>query len=548
MAGSDCSSDDELAQRVAPLVRSGCVVQAARQKGGVWFPACYRAFIQRIVPLDTPTMRYVFCAGVTKITASVRLELLQVVPARGGLPNPSILVGLRNSLSEALELHIRRYQRPALATEGAAVAAAAGAPPPPPPPGRPPPSRTPTEAVAPVVAHVQLAPTAELLARSPVSPRGGGLLPGESEPAARALLELEARAATAARAGTSALERSMLDVLAACQPTAADGLARTRLLEIVRKQARALGAARAEPFGSSMTDLHANGADLDVCVVPSARGFGSRTRAIHKLAAYLRAAGMHRVEPITRAKVPIVKFVEPRSQLECDVGLGNVLALRNTALVCAYLATDARMRPLALAVKHWARARNINEPSAQTLSSYAYVLLVVGYLQCAQPAVLPCLQARALCAGAVDADGRARGATPEEQALIDEIAAEYGADLNVAFCADARAARAALGGALNGGSLGALLRGFFRWYGREFRVEAHVVSVRRGGLVTRAELGWPNANGHWLCIEDPFDTSHDLGRVLTQATLARVRREFARAVELCEDAALTFDELCEYVD
>ena len=39
---------------------------------------------------------------------------------------------------------------------------------------------------------------------------------------------------------------------------------------------------------------------------------------------------MEKVQTITRAKVPIVKFIDPRSGLNVDISINNSLALYNT--------------------------------------------------------------------------------------------------------------------------------------------------------------------------------------------------------------------------
>lgn len=39
------------------------------------------------------------------------------------------------------------------------------------------------------------------------------------------------------------------------------------------------------------------------------------------------------------------------------------------------------VRPLVLTVKHWAKRRKINDASSGTLSSYAYVIMVIHFLQ-----------------------------------------------------------------------------------------------------------------------------------------------------------------------
>jgi len=43
---------------------------------------------------------------------------------------------------------------------------------------------------------------------------------------------------------------------------------------------------------------------------------------------------------------------------------------------------DARLRPLVMFVKQWAKVQNINDASQGTISSYSLVLMVIHYLQC----------------------------------------------------------------------------------------------------------------------------------------------------------------------
>lgn len=39
---------------------------------------------------------------------------------------------------------------------------------------------------------------------------------------------------------------------------------------------------------------------------------------------------------------------------------------------------------------------------------------------------------------------------------------------------------------------------------------------------------------HMICIEDPFETSRDLGRVVDQHTVKILRAEFARAADILQ--------------
>ena len=50
------------------------------------------------------------------------------------------------------------------------------------------------------------------------------------------------------------------------------------------------------------------------------------------------------------------------------------------------------MRPLAFLVKHWSKARGINNPGEGTLSSYAFLLCLIHFLQTRPLPVLPFLQ------------------------------------------------------------------------------------------------------------------------------------------------------------
>lgn len=52
------------------------------------------------------------------------------------------------------------------------------------------------------------------------------------------------------------------------------------------------------------------------------------------------------------------------------MSVGGVNVLLNTALLQYYGRVDARVRPLAFAIKYWAKRRGINDAANGTLSSY----------------------------------------------------------------------------------------------------------------------------------------------------------------------------------
>ena len=90
--------------------------------------------------------------------------------------------------------------------------------------------------------------------------------------------------------------------------------------------------------------------------------------------------------------MPIVALKDATTSLKCDICMCNKLALRNSQLLRAYMSLDPRARQLGFIIKYWAKRRAINDPYRGSPSSYAWVLLVIHYLQTTSPPVLPVLQ------------------------------------------------------------------------------------------------------------------------------------------------------------
>ena len=100
------------------------------------------------------------------------------------------------------------------------------------------------------------------------------------------------------------------------------------------------------------------------------------------------------LQPITSAKVPIVKFYHSPTRVEADISLYNVLAQENTAMLRFYAAIDERVKVLGYLTKLFAKRCDIGDASRGSLSSYAYILMLIHFLQQCEPPVLPVLQVR----------------------------------------------------------------------------------------------------------------------------------------------------------
>jgi len=281
--------------------------------------------------------------------------------------------------------------------------------------------------------------------------------------------------------------------------------------------------ARVALFGSSVTRLCEDKGDLDLTVLWEGEDAESVAAAalpasdvVEKLAPVLEKAGFAEVLPLPKARVPIVKFLSAKHGLRCDLGVNNLLAIHNSQLIAAYCELDPRVRPLLFLIKHWAKQRRINDPYRGTLSSYAYSLLLIHYLQNTSPPVLPCLQALG------------RTSPHEKQEVVKGFDTYFFKDFNAI----------AGFGSRNTATIAELLAGFFRLYADMFDYKSNVVSVRTGFYLDKRQCKWA-ASGKtdrtWLCIEDPFEVTHNLGRIVDRDALYEIRGEFMRASALMHE-------------
>ncbi|XP_044503320.1 UTP:RNA uridylyltransferase 1-like isoform X2 [Mangifera indica] len=149
--------------------------------------------------------------------------------------------------------------------------------------------------------------------------------------------------------------------------------------------------ARLYLYGSCANSFGVSKSDIDVCLAIDDPNI-NKSEVLLKLADILESDNLQNVQALTRARVPIVKLMDPVTGISCDICINNLLAVVNTKLLQDYAQIDVRLRQLAFIVKHWAKSRGVNETYHGTLSSYAYVLMCIHFLQQRRPAILPCLQ------------------------------------------------------------------------------------------------------------------------------------------------------------
>eukprot|EP00249_Psilotum_nudum_P023008 c28723_g1_i1 orf=67-3261(+) len=261
-------------------------------------------------------------------------------------------------------------------------------------------------------------------------------------------------------------------------------------------------------FGSCANAFGVRNSDIDVCLsIPGEQS--SKPELVTRLADILRSNKMQNVQALTHARVPIVKFTDPGTGISCDICVNNMLAVVNTKLLHDYGQIDCRLRQLAFMVKHWAKRRQVNETYRGTLSSYAYVLMCIHFLQQRRPAILPCLQEM----------------EPTYKVTVGNIQCAYNNQVEglKEF------------GLKNKETLGELVISFFDYWAFRHDYRHTVISVRTGSFLSKIEKDWTRRIGnerHLICIEDPFEITHDLGRVVDKHSICVLREEFQRAAKI----------------
>ena len=113
-------------------------------------------------------------------------------------------------------------------------------------------------------------------------------------------------------------------------------------------------------FGSYATDLYLPGSDID-CVINTERGDKENRNSLYQLANHLNKSGIAtEIEVIVKTRVPIIKFVEPKSRLHVDVSFERVNGIEAAKLIRNWLEITPGLRELVLVVKQFLYARRLN--------------------------------------------------------------------------------------------------------------------------------------------------------------------------------------------
>ncbi|SCV05140.1 LANO_0H00936g1_1 [Lachancea nothofagi CBS 11611] len=240
-------------------------------------------------------------------------------------------------------------------------------------------------------------------------------------------------------------------------------------------------------FGSFATDLYLPGSDID-CVVNSSAGDKENRNCLYSLASFLKRRKLAtQVEVIAKARVPIIKFVEPESQIHIDVSFERINGLEAAKVIRGWLNETAGLRELVLIVKQFLSARRLNNVHTGGLGGFSIICLVYAFLQL-HPRVLS-------------------------------------ADINTKE------------------NLGILLIDLFELYGKNFGYDHVAVSVQSDGASYLSKDKYPSLQNprtsFSLAIQDPGDPDNNISR--GSFNIRDIKKAFAGAFDLLTNRCFELD-------
>jgi len=266
-----------------------------------------------------------------------------------------------------------------------------------------------------------------------------------------------------------------------------------------------------ELFGSAVNGFGNCTSDVDLVFVRGPQAPAPR-EVLMQISGFLqKQEACWNLTHILQGKAPCLKLTDI-SGIEVDVVVDHMLGRRNTLLLAAYSRADTeycmshhdvtRAEAVVRIIKEWVRRSGLVGTVDGMLSSYAYTLLIVYFLQFRR--VLPNLQKLGYQAGM--------------SVIADNVETCF-ADVPAGWCS-----RSDL-------SVGQLVWDFFNFYAEVFDWHKQAVSIRLANpepyIISRAEVT-SNMRFAWY-IEDPFDLNHNLAQMTTESGRDRILMAFRAA-------------------
>ena len=257
-----------------------------------------------------------------------------------------------------------------------------------------------------------------------------------------------------------------------------------------------------EAYGSVVTGIADTSSDIDVVLqsdsLEDAASILARLYDAHE-----RLPHFHVVRFLESARAPVLT-VARADGLMVDITAGSCLPVYNSRLLKEYCELDHRLLPLACAIKRFAKVAGVVGAATHNLSSYAWSLMVVFYLQAAN---LKCY---------LPSSVRSSNLPSLQSACRSCEVTIQGRKFDVGFkrltdFPPPDAGRAHGSESLSSFPWRSLALGFFKFFLEDFDLDKEIISVCCGSR----QFVDASTTGPGPHIRDPFDPGRDLGGVLS---------------------------------
>ena len=162
------------------------------------------------------------------------------------------------------------------------------------------------------------------------------------------------------------------------------------LRKSMRRDGRNFASAQVFAFGSFMSGLYLPTADMDLVVCsasfmrggpPTYQSAKSWLYKFQKLLVAQRVAEPDSIEVISRARIPLVKYVDKVTGLKVDVSFENLGGVDAVDTFQRWKDRYPAMPILVTVIKHFLLMRGLNEPVNGGIGGFSVICLVVSMLQ-----------------------------------------------------------------------------------------------------------------------------------------------------------------------
>ncbi|XP_033207769.1 uncharacterized protein LOC117167157 [Belonocnema kinseyi] len=284
--------------------------------------------------------------------------------------------------------------------------------------------------------------------------------------------------------------------------------------------------AKAHPFGSRMTGLGFTNSDIDIFLDCGGTYDGKFChpadlieRIHHCLKLDSQAWSVESV--IENSRTPIIKVYHSHSLLKCDVSFSNGLSVENTKLLKLYLDAYPPCREMILFIKKWLGICGIS--GSRNITSYAISWFVIFYLQIRQ--ILPSV------ASLMTNNHNIKNISGWDVGMRQFSVPNWATELTTKQ----------------------LLRGFFSYYAA-FDYRFNVACPLLGLIKTKKEFLYlqllPDEMKSYvehvttepdpelfridsaMCIQDPYDLSHNLTKAVKKLIVNRFRKLCGKSAQI----------------